>query len=312
MATGAFFAHAKIEITGVPPLYQALGRAWGRNAGETMIKNDHAMAAKAAAKKPDEGIWETFKVIVQALLIAFVVRTFFYQPFNIPSGSMYPTLKIGDYLFASKLSYGYSRYSFNFSLGLFSPEPLLKCCDFINFPGRKVLADVPKRGDVAVFKLPRDIGTDYIKRVIGLPGDRIQMKAGVLYINDVAVKKERIEDYLDPDIESNREQMVNVPQYRETLPNGVSYNVLDVEQNGVLDDTDVYVVPEGHYFMMGDNRDNSQDSRVLNRVGYVPLENFVGRADIIFFSISPAATIKRIWEWPFEIRWSRFLHFIKS
>jgi signal peptidase I len=274
-----------------------------------MIKNDHAMAAKAAAKKPDEGIWETFKVIVQALAIAFFVRTFFYQPFNIPSGSMYPTLKIGDYLFASKLSYGYSKYSFNFSLALFGP-PLVQCCSFIDFPGRKVLADVPKRGDVAVFKLPTDTNTDYIKRVIGLPGDHVQMKHGVLYINDVAVRKERIEDYLDPNMESNYRGLVNVPQYRETLPNGVSYNVLDFVEESDVDNTDVYTVPEGRYFMMGDNRDNSQDSRFLDKVGYVPIENFVGRADIIFFSISPDATIKRIWEWPARVRWLRFFHLI--
>jgi signal peptidase I len=206
-----------------------------------MSKQDHTMAAKVAAKKPDEGIWETFKVIVQALVIAFFVRTFFYQPFNIPSGSMYPTLKIGDYLFASKLSYGYSKYSFNFSLGLFSPQPLLQCCSFIDFPGRKVLADVPKRGDVAVFKLPRDINVDYIKRVIGLPGDHVQMKHGVLFINDIAVKKERVEDYIDPTAESNFKGLSVVPQYRETLPNGVSYNVLDFVEEGDSDNTQVYV-----------------------------------------------------------------------
>ncbi len=272
-----------------------------------MKKNDHAMAAKVATKKPDEGIWETFKVIIQALAIAFFVRTFLYQPFNIPSESMYPTLKVGDYLFASKLSYGYSKYSFNFSLGFFGP-PLIQCCSFIDFPGRKVLADTPKRGDVAVFKLPTDTSIDYIKRVIGLPGDRIQMKDGVLYINDVAVPKERIEDYTDPDTRMG--SGTPIPQYRETLPNGVTYNVLDGDPNSGEDNTDVYVVPEGHYFMMGDNRDNSQDSRFLDKVGYVPVENFVGRADIVFFSISSDATLKRVWEWPFRIRWLRFFHLI--
>ena len=141
-------------------------------------------------------MWETVKVIIQALLIAFVVRTFFYQPFNIPSASMYPTLKVGDYLFVSKLSYGYGKYSFNFSLGMFGNE-IITCCP-IDFPGRVVLAETPKRGDVAVFKLPTDTEIDYIKRVIGLPGDRIQMRDGVLYINGEAVKKERIEDYTDP------------------------------------------------------------------------------------------------------------------
>jgi signal peptidase I len=286
-----------------------MGLGWRRDARleKLMSKNDHAMAARAAGKKPDEGIWETFKVIVQALAIAFFVRTFIYQPFNIPSGSMYPTLKVGDYLFASKLSYGYSKYSFNFSLALFGP-PLFQCCNFIDFPGRKVLADVPKRGDVAVFKLPSDINIDYIKRVIGLPGDRVQMKDGVLFINDVAVQKVRVEDYIDPDTEMG--SGTPIPQFRETLPNGVSYNVLDINPNGDVDNTDIYTVPEGHYFMMGDNRDNSQDSRFLDRVGFVPLENFVGRADIVFFSISSDATIKRIWEWPVRIRWLRFFHLI--
>ena len=159
-----------------------------------MSKQDHAMAAaRAAGKKPDEGIWETAKVIIQALAIAFFVRTFFFQPFNIPSSSMYPTLQVGDYLFVSKLSYGYGKYSFNFNFG-WSDKNWISCCSFVDFPGRKVLADVPTRGDVAVFKYPGDLNIDYIKRVIGLPGDRIQMKEGVLFINDVEVKKERIED----------------------------------------------------------------------------------------------------------------------
>lgn len=272
-----------------------------------MTKNDHAMAAaRASGKKKDDGIWETVKVIIQALLIAFFVRTFLYQPFNIPSGSMYPTLKIGDYLFVSKLSYGYGKYSFNFGLNTFSGNTLIKCCP-IDFPGRKFLADVPERGDVAVFKLPTDTNTDYIKRVIGLPGDRIQVRDGVLYINDVAVKKERIEDYIDQDSEFGG---IPVPQYEETLPNGVKYNVLDSTPTGDLDNTDVYVVPPDNYFMMGDNRDNSLDSRVLNHVGYVPIENFVGRADIIFFSISADASLLKVWEWPLLIRWSRFFHLI--
>jgi signal peptidase I len=273
-----------------------------------MSKQDHAMAAaRAAGKKPDEGIWETAKVIIQALAIAFFVRTFFFQPFNIPSASMYPTLKIGDYLFVSKLSYGYGKYSFNFNFG-WSDNNWISCCSFVDFPGRKILADVPQRGDVAVFKLPSNTNIDYIKRVIGLPGDRIQMKEGVLYINDVAVKKERIEDFVDPIREANERAPSDlVPQYRETLPNGVEYTVLDYYETGA-DNTDVFVVPEGHYFMMGDNRDNSNDSRL--GVGYVPLENFVGRADILFFSISPEATLKKIWEWPLQIRWSRFFKLI--
>jgi signal peptidase I len=273
-----------------------------------MSKQDHAMAAaRATGKKPDEGIWETAKVIIQALAIAFFVRTFFFQPFNIPSSSMYPTLKVGDYLFVSKLSYGYGKYSFNFNFG-WGDKTWVSCCDFVTFPGRKVLGEAPERGDVAVFKLPSDTNIDYIKRVIGLPGDRIQMKEGTLFINDVAVKKERIEDYVDPDAEALEGRgMKLVPQFMETLPNGVTYKVLDFGTFG-LDNTDVFVVPEGNYFMMGDNRDNSSDSR--EKVGYVPIENFVGRADILFFSIQKDATLKRIWEWPFKIRWSRFFNLI--
>jgi signal peptidase I len=277
--------------------------------GELMNKPNHAMAAaRAEGKKPDEGLWETAKVIVQALAIAFFVRTFFFQPFNIPSSSMYPTLKVGDYLFVSKLSYGYGKYSFNFNLG-WRDSNWINCCSFVDFSGRKILADVPERGDVAVFKLPKDTNIDYIKRVIGLPGDRIQMKNGVLFINDVEVKKERIEDYVDPTMEAGEQFAQSmVPQFRETLPNGVQYNVLDFTDTGFPDNTDVFVVPDGNYFMMGDNRDNSSDSRLS--VGYVPLENFVGRADMLFFSISGDATIKRVWEWPFKIRWSRFFNFL--
>jgi signal peptidase I len=271
-----------------------------------MRKKDQMMAAaQDTRRKSDDGLWETIKVIIQALLIAFFVRTFLYQPFNIPSASMYPTLKIGDYLFVSKLSYGYGKYSFNFSLGGFGHE-WIKCCP-VDFPGRVVLADTPKRGDIAVFKLPSNTDIDYIKRVIGLPGDRIQMKDGVLYINGEAVKKERIEDFVDPTGEGNGRP---VPQYLETLPNGVIYHVLDVNPNSDADNTEEYVVPADHYFMMGDNRDNSQDSRYQGPVGYVPIENFVGRADIIFFSISPDATIWQVWNWPFSIRWGRFFNIL--
>jgi len=270
-------------------------------------------AAQDLQRKTDDGLWETVKVIVQALLIAFFVRTFLYQPFNIPSASMYPTLKVGDYIFVSKLSYGYGKYSFNFQFSGFGSEPIVKCCSFVNFPGRQVLPALPERGDVAVFKYPGDLNVDYIKRVIGLPGDRIQMKHGVLFINGVAVKKERIEDYVDPSRDAAPEGKAGsavVAQFRETLPNGVTYNVLDYGERD-LDNTDEYQVPAGRYFMMGDNRDNSADSRILSGVGYVPVENFVGKANIIFFSFKPEASLFSPWKWPFEMRWSRFFNWVR-
>ena len=239
-------------------------------------------------EKREGGILETVKVIVQALLIALVVRTVLFQPFNIPSGSLVPTLLIGDYLFVSKYSYGYSRYSIPFG------PPVMH--------GR-IWASEPKRGDIAVFKLPKDNSTDYIKRVIGLPGDHIQVTNGILQINGQPVKRERIEDYETQDAWG---RAIKVPQYRETLPEGVVHNIIEREgDRGVWDNTDVYTVPPGHMFMMGDNRDNSTDSRDLTSVGYVPFENFVGRAEIIFFSIDEGASAWAIWEWPWTVRWSR-------
>ena len=270
-------------------------------------KDYHMAAAQDMRQKSEDGIWDTVKVIVQALLIAFFVRTFLYQPFNIPSNSMYPTLKQGDYLFVSKLSYGYGKYSFDFAFGAMG-KTWISCCP-IDFPGRAVFADTPKRGDVAVFKLPTDTKIDYIKRVIGLPGDHIQMKDGVLFINGEAVKKEPVEDYVDTDAESDKPGHP-ILQYEETLPNGVKYRVLDENPNGESDNTIEYVVPAEHYFMMGDNRDNSEDSRFLDHVGYVPIENYVGRADIIFFSMSRGAALWEVWKWPFEVRWSRFLNLL--
>ncbi len=240
---------------------------------------------------------ETVIIVIEALAIAMFVRIFFYQPFNIPSGSMKETLLIGDYLFVSKLSYGYSKYSFPFSPDLFS--------------GR-ILAGEPKRGDVAVFKLPRDNTTDYIKRVIGLPGDEVQMRAGVLYINGQAIPKVAAGEFLT---EEDGGPPRRIPVFEETLPNGVKYKVLDSEPDGPYDNTAPYKVPEGHYFMMGDNRDNSTDSRVRGAVGYVPLENFIGRAEIIFFSAAVddpnALRWWSPWTWPFDIRWSRFFNLVR-
>jgi signal peptidase I len=204
-----------------------------------------------------------------ALLSPILIRTFLFQPFNIPAGSGKPTLLVGDYIFVSKYSYGYTRYSFPFS-------PPLSL-----FAGR-VFASEPQRGDVVVFRLPKDPTIDYVKRVIGLPGDRIQMINGLLHINGEPVKRERIEDFIDTN-DSGRQ--VHVKQWRETLPNGVSHPTLDLIDNGSYDNTKEYMVPPGHYFMMGDNRDNSSDSRVENAVGYVPFDNLIGRVEIIFWSV---------------------------
>jgi signal peptidase I len=223
-------------------------------------------------------------------LIAVVIRTLAYEPFNIPSGSMLPTLLIGDYVFVAKFPYGYSKHSMPWS------PPL--------FDGR-IWESPVERGDVVVFKLPTDNSTDYIKRIVGLPGDRIQMIHGVLHINGAAVKRERVDDFLYTDIIG---RLARIPQYRETLPNGVSYMTLDIEREGSADNTAIYTVPEGHYFAMGDNRDDSTDSRFLNHVGFVPAENVVGRAEFLFFSVDGSASWWQIWKWPTAIRYSRLLN----
>ncbi|ODT27372.1 MAG: signal peptidase I [Kaistia sp. SCN 65-12] len=249
------------------------------------------MSVADKSQKKTGGLGETVSVIVQALLLALVIRTLFFQPFSIPSGSMRPTLLEGDYLFVTKWAYGYSHYSLPFSPDIFS--------------GR-IWGSEPERGDVVVFKFPPNPSIDYIKRVVGLPGDKIQMKGGQLFINGVGVPREKVGQIDNPDVtEVNRP----VDVYRETLPNGVSYDTLDLTQNGLGDDTREFDVPPGHYFMMGDNRDNSSDSRFS--VGYVPDENLVGRANIIFFSIAGGSSPLEIWKWPTEMRASRLLDFIR-
>lgn len=235
--------------------------------------------------KKSSGWGETVRTVVYAVLIALVVRTFAYEPFNIPSGSMKPTLLVGDYLFVSKFSYGYSRYSLPFGLPLIS--------------GR-ILANQPERGDVIVFKLPKDNETDYIKRLIGLPGDRIRVTGGILHINGQPVHRE----LLAPDDAARYVERSPIAKlYMETLPNGRRHLIRELGDDRHYDNTGEYVVPPGHYFFMGDNRDQSEDSRAT--VGMVPFENLVGRAEFLFFSQNGESSFWQIWRWPTTIRWRR-------
>ena len=246
------------------------------------------------ADKNSGGFVDFLKTIIYAVAIALVVRTVAFEPFNIPSKSMLPTLEVGDYLFVSKYSYGYSRHSLPFSL------PLI--------PGR-ILSTDPERGDVAVFKTPSDNRTDFIKRIIGLPGDKIQMKQGRLHVNANLVPRKRIENYAETG-ENGRYR--SVTRYEETLPTGRKHSVLEVQlDRGDLDNTGIYTVPKDHYFVMGDNRDNSQDSRVTSQVGFVPRENLVGRAEILFFSTDGSAVWWNPVSWWTALRGNRVFALIK-
>lgn len=228
--------------------------------------------------------WEWVRTLAYALLVAIAVRTLAYQPFNIPTGSMIPTLLEGDFLFVSKFSYGYSRYSLPLGIPLFR--------------GR-IFASEPERGDVVVFQLPRDPSQTYIKRLIGLPGDRIQVRGGILHINGEPVVREPVGARQATGSESDAMAI----RYLETLPNGVVHDILEVTDQGIADNTREFVVPPGKYFMMGDNRDNSTDSR-FNGVGLVPAENLVGRAEFIWFSLEDARAWE-LWKWPGAIRFDR-------
>ena len=243
--------------------------------------------ATTRAKRKSSGLLDNVKTIVYAGLIAVGIRTFLFEPFNIPSGSMIPTLLVGDYLFVSKYSYGYSRFSFPFSPPLFS--------------GR-ILGGSPHRGDVAVFKLPLDNSTDYIKRIIGLPGDHVQVRQGQLYINGQLVPRKPDGDCIADD---NGIRMVE-KRFEEDLPGGVVHNICKATDEGFANNTPDFLVPPDRIFAMGDNRDNSLDSRFMDRgVGFVPIENLVGRAEFIFFSVDAEAPWWQFWQWPVEIRWSR-------
>ena len=253
------------------------------------------MSVTSSTKRKEGGVGETVRVIIHALIIALVIRTFLFQPFNIPSGSMKATLLVGDYLFVSKYSYGYSHYSIPLSPNIFS--------------GR-IFGSDPTRGDVVVFRLPKDDTTDYIKRVIGLPGDTVQMKEGLLHINGKPVQRERLSDFVGED-PCGSDATARVKRWKETLPNNVTYETLDCVDNGFYDNTNVYTVPPGNFFMMGDNRDNSTDSRVTSAVGPVPFENIVGRAQMIFFSIAEGEQAWQIWRWPTAVRWSRIFSIVR-
>ncbi|KCV82179.1 signal peptidase I [Actibacterium atlanticum] len=250
-----------------------------------------------AKEKSGDGIGETIKTVVYALLIAGVFRTLFFQPFWIPSGSMKDTLLVGDFLFVNKMAYGYSKYSCPFSL-----------CPIED----RILARDPKRGDVVVFRHPSN-NSDFIKRLVGLPGDTIQVKEGVLHINGEAVKLEEQAPF--EEIKERQGPIGNMPQcsnrpvgeggtcikqrFTETFPDGKSHSILNIGTRLYADDTEVFNVPEGHYFFMGDNRDNSQDSRfslLSGGVGYLPEEYLIGRADRIMFS-SAGRSLFFFWTW---------------
>lgn len=257
--------------------------------------------------------WEIVKTLLWAAVIAIVIRTFAYEPFNIPSGSMIPTLLEGDYLFVSKMAYGYSKFSFPGGL--------------VPVKGR-IWEGAPTRGEVVVFRPTREPETDFIKRVIGLPGDRIQVREGVLYINDTPVDRQRIEDFVDTDAP----EKMAAPQYLETLPGGVTHRIIESAGDaGGYDNTPVYVVPADHYFMMGDNRDGSNDSRAYNiggeqcgtgtidesnrdclgTVGFVPKENLIGPAKILFWSYGSSFAWYNPITWVTALRYDRLLNVIE-
>ncbi len=236
-------------------------------------------------KSQKNSLWEMIVVVVQALLLAMVIRTLIIQPFTIPSGSMMPTLLIGDYIIVNKFAYGYSKYSLPF----FAPDW---------FEGR-FLASEPKRGDVVVFRFPPDPQVDYIKRVVGLPGDKIRVEDSILLINGTPVPRVPHGTFSS----DHRMEAASVPVYQESLDKTVKYDTLD-EALSIGDNTEEFSVPAGHYFMMGDNRDNSADSRF--DVGFVPSENLVGRASFIMFSLGNQVSFLDVWKWPSSLRYDRF------
>lgn len=254
--------------------------------------------------KKEETVGEFLRSLVLAFCAAYVLQTLFFQPFIIPSGSMKPNLRIRDCLVVSKFSFGYSQYSFPW----LAPSNLFK--------GRIFQTRKPQIGDVVVFRGPKDPDVDYIKRVVGLPGDEVQMREGVLYINGkecpVTSRGEFSDDLWESDQgELNVQNPRQVPMYEETLPNGKKHLILKLDRfgEGRYDNTEVYKVPEGHYFMMGDNRDESGDSRVQHQIGYVPEDHLVGEAKLIWFSTT--ASLWNPLQWLTHIRFSRLFKVIE-
>jgi len=231
-----------------------------------------------------------FSTLIVAILLAGIIRSFLFEPFHIPSGSMKPTLLVGDFVFVKKYAYGYSHYSFPFS---------------VNFFSGRIFNKSPQRGDIAVFRYPSDPSINYIKRIIGLPFDRIQMRSGKLFINDIEVNKIKDGKFID---QINGEKII-IDEFVETLPQGKKIHILDFT-NTPQDNTGIYEVPAGHFFVMGDNRDNSQDSRFLEHVGFVPEENLVGQASLIFFSNEQA--LWKFWLWNDSIRFLRIFKNISN
>ena len=244
-------------------------------------------------KSNESSFFEFIKTIFYAVIIAIIFRSLLFEPYNIPSGSMLPNLLIGDYLFVSKFSYGYSRFSFPFGV--------------VPLPENRVFAAEPERGDVIVFKLPSNTSINYIKRVIGLPGDKLQMKDGKLFLNGHLVNQ--YNDGKFKFVHNNQYEQV-LDKYKEKLDNGRSYSILNINDFQPLDNTKEFIVPDSHYFMMGDNRDNSLDSRA-NGGWFVPFENLVGKGNFIFFSISGDTRFWQFWRWPFNVRYNRIFKKIK-
>ncbi len=252
-----------------------------------MAKKIVKQAKELKPANAENDLFEMIKTIAIAIVVAVGIRTVAYEPFSIPSGSMLPTLLVGDYLFVSKYSYGYSRYSLPMQI--------------VSFSGR-IMYKPPKRGDVVVFKKPSDPSIDFIKRIVGLPGDTVRVIEGRLYINQEMVERELTDIYPIKEPFGNDTEH---QKYNETLPNGVVHEIIERSDMSEMDNTISYKVPEGHIFAMGDNRDGSQDSRVLDQVGFVPIENIVGRAELIFFSLDHDTHAWEIWKWPWAIRFER-------